>query len=94
MYNEHMQDKLKCGAYLHYSGLIVLVLGTARHSETEEHLVAYVPLAVKENPRITVRPYAMFFEEVEIEGQTQPRFHYLGEEVPPDIASNYSPLSK
>lgn len=89
-----MKKELKSGAYLHYSGLIVLVLGIARHSETEERLVAYIPLAVKTKPRITVRPYDMFFEDVEIEGLKQPRFRYLGEEVPLDLASKYSPFSK
>jgi len=89
-----MKKELKSGVYLHYSGLIVLVLGVARHSETEERLVAYVPLGVKEKPRITVRPYDMFFEEVEVEGKKQPRFLYLGEEVPPSITQEYSPFSK
>ena len=86
--------ELKSGVYKHYSGLIVMVLGVARHSETEERFVAYVPLGVKAGPRITVRPYEMFFEEVEISGGRQPRFKYLGETVPPDVAKDYLPLSK
>ncbi len=90
---ESMKE-LKAGVYLHYSGLIVMVLGVARHSETEERYIAYVPLAVKEKPRITVRPYDMFFEEVEIEGQKKPRFKYIGEEVSQEIAKNYDQFSK
>lgn len=89
-----MRNELKSGVYLHYSGLLVLVLGAARHSETEERLVAYIPLAVKEKPRITVRPYDMFFEDVVIDGKKQRRFRYIGEEVPEELASQYSPLSK
>lgn len=89
-----MQNELKAGVYLHYTELIVLVIGVARHSETEEKLVAYIPMAVKDNPRITVRPYDMFFEEVEVNGQKQPRFKYLGETIPSELASQYSPLSK
>lgn len=85
---------MNAGVYRHYSGLIVLVLGAARHSETEEKLVAYVPLGVKEGPRITVRPYEMFFEYVEVGGKTVPRFEYIGEDMPEDLAENYSPLSQ
>lgn len=89
-----MSKELKSGVYLHKSGLIVLVLGVARHTETEERLVAYVPLGVKEKPRIAVRPYDMFFEEIEVDGKLQPRFQYLGEEVPKEIAAQYDPLSQ
>lgn len=85
---------MKAGVYRHYSGLVVLVLGVARHSETEEKLVAYVPLSVKAGPRITVRPYDMFFGPVEVEGEEKPRFEYLGEDMSEDIAGGYLPLSK
>ncbi len=89
-----MKPELKAGVYKHYSGLLVLVLGVARHSETEEKLVAYVPLAVKINPRITVRPYNMFFEQVERNGQKKPRFEFIGETVNEEIAEDYDPFSK
>ncbi len=85
---------MQTGVYRHYSGLIVLVLGVARHSETEEKLVTYVPLGVKEGSRITVRPYGMFFENVEMNGKTVPRFEYIGEDMPGDLAEDYLPLSK
>lgn len=85
---------MKAGVYRHYSGLMVLALGAARHSETEEKLVAYIPLGVKEGPRMTVRPYDMFFETVEVEGVEKPRFEYIGEHMPKDLAGEYLPLSK
>lgn len=88
-----MDSKLKSGLYKHYSGLIVLVLGVARHSETEEKFVAYIPLGVKKGPRITVRPYEMFFEEVEINDSKKPRFEYIAEEMPEKLAKEYNPLS-
>ncbi|MEK7583377.1 MAG: DUF1653 domain-containing protein [Patescibacteria group bacterium] len=72
---------LPSGIYKHYSGLIILVLGVARHSETEEKLVCYVPLGVKKGPRITVRPYEMFFETVRIRGKRVKRFAYIGQEM-------------
>lgn len=89
-----MNTQLRSGVYKHYSGLIVLVLGLARHSETEEKLVAYIPLGVEKGPRITVRPYKMFFEEVKVEGVKQSRFTYIGEEMPKDLAQEYLKLSK
>lgn len=89
-----MKTELKCGVYLHYSGLLVMVLGVARHSETEERLVAYIPLGVNEKPRITVRPYDMFFEDVVVDDVKQPRFRYIGEQVPAELASKYSSFSK
>lgn len=86
--------ELKAGVYKHYSGPIVLVLGVARHSETEEKFVAYIPLGVKKGPRITVRPYRMFFEKVEKGGVKIPRFEYIGEQMPADLAKEYKELSK
>ncbi len=86
-------QELRAGVYKHYKGLLVLVLGVARHSETEEKLVAYIPLGINDKPRITVRPYAMFFEDVTVDGQTKPRFEYLGETVPPAMAKHYDKFS-
>ncbi len=84
---------LQAGIYKHYSGLLVLVIGVARHSESEESLVAYIPLGVKKGPRITVRPYDMFFESVMIDGITKPRFEYIGETIDEDTAGYYDALS-
>jgi len=66
-----------------------MILGVARHSETEEKYVAYIPLGAKNGPRITVRPYKMFFEKVEVNGKQMPRFTYMGEEMPAKLADNY-----
>lgn len=86
---------MKLGVYKHYSELIVLVIGVARHSETNEKLVAYVPLGVKAGPRLTVRPYDIFFEEVTLKtGKKIKRFTYLDETMPDDIAAGYRELSK
>lgn len=74
--------------------MIVLVIGVARHSETNEKFVTYIPLGVKKGPRITVRPYEMFFESVEQNGQQVARFTYIDEEMPEALASEYLPLSK
>lgn len=76
-----MRD-IKAGVYKHFKGKYYLVLGLARHSETEERFVVYVPLYPRIGPRITVRPYEMFFEAIEQDGKKQQRFTYIGSEMP------------
>lgn len=80
-----MVTKLQAGVYQHFKGKFYLVLGLARHTETEELLVVYVPLYLREGPRISVRPYDMFFEKVEHNGKEQPRFTYIGAEIPEEM---------
>ena len=60
------------GRYRHYKGGEYEVIGVARHSETNAPLVVYRPLY--NTSGWWVRPHAMFFETVEIDGVTQPRF--------------------
>ncbi|MBA2961513.1 MULTISPECIES: DUF1653 domain-containing protein [Ramlibacter] len=60
------------GRYRHYKGRDYEVIGVARHSETLEPLVVYRPLDGASG--LWVRPHAMFFEAVEIDGQRRPRF--------------------
>ena len=64
----------RLGRYRHYKGGEYEVVGVARHSETLEALVLYRPLYNRSG--LWVRPYAMFFEEVEHEGRRQPRFEF------------------
>jgi hypothetical protein len=73
---------IKAGVYKHFKGKYYLVLGLARHSETDEKFVAYIPLYTMKGPRITVRPIESFFEMVEKDGMKQPRFLYVGSEMP------------
>ncbi len=63
------------GRYRHYKGGEYEVLGVARHSETLEPLVVYRPLYNESG--LWVRPLAMFREQVEVNGQLQPRFAFL-----------------
>lgn len=60
------------GRYRHYKGGAYEVLGVVRHSETLEPLVLYRPLYTDSGA--WVRPHAMFFGDVEIDGLRQPRF--------------------
>jgi hypothetical protein len=69
------------GKYQHYKGQYYELLDVVFHSETEEQLVLYKPLC-KDNDgqqHLWVRPYEMFFEQVEIAGKTLARFAYIGD---------------
>lgn len=66
----------RLGRYRHYKGGEYELIGVARHSETLEALALYRPLYNASG--LWVRPYAMFFEEIEHEGRRQPRFAYIG----------------
>ena len=63
------------GRYRHYKGGEYEVLGVARHSETLEPLVVYRPLY--NDSGLWVRPHAMFFGELEVDGRRQKRFTCL-----------------
>lgn len=65
------------GRYRHYKGKDYLVIGVARHSETEEELVVY--RTDYGDRGLWVRPKAMFLETVEVDGQAVPRFLFIGE---------------
>lgn len=63
------------GRYRHYKGGEYEVVGVARHSETLEPLVVYRPLYNATG--LWVRPHAMFFGQVEVDGRMQARFARL-----------------
>jgi len=69
--------RLKIGVYEHYKRGHYRVIGVARHSETGEEHVVYLEL--HGDYGFTIRPLAMFLEEVEVNGQTKPRFKFLHE---------------
>lgn len=64
------------GRYRHYKGGEYEVMGVARHSETHEPLVVYRPLY--KDSGWWVRPHAMFFENIEVDGVRRPRFERIG----------------
>lgn len=79
---------LATGIYQHYKGQQYRVIGVATHSESEEKLVVYQTLYGAFD--LWVRPLSMFTEQVEVDGQLQPRFALLREEQPMFSASSSS----
>lgn len=70
---------IRPGRYRHYKGKDYQVIGVARHSETEEHLVVYRTLYGEQD--LWVRPLSMFTEQVSVDGEAYPRFTFVGEDV-------------
>lgn len=70
-----MSQVVKPGRYRHYKGKVYIVMGVARHSETEEELVVYRQDYGDHD--LWVRPKSMFLERVEVDGHLQPRFHLI-----------------
>ena len=66
---------LETGRYQHYKGAEYRVFGTCRHSETEEVLVFYQCLYGDYS--FWVRPLSMFTENVELAGESVPRFRWV-----------------
>ena len=69
---------MEIGIYEHYKGNRYNVIDIARHSETDELLVLYRPMYGDES--LWVRPFAMFFEKVLVDGVAVARFKYVGNE--------------
>ena len=67
--------ELQAGIYKHYKGNLYEVLTTAQHSETEEWMVVYKALYGEEG--MWVRPYEMFVERVEVDGEMVNRFAFV-----------------
>lgn len=65
------------GRYRHYKGKEYEVIGTARHSETEEWLVVY--RCLYGDYSLWVRPLEMFNESVNVAGEEVPRFSRISD---------------
>ena len=69
--------EIKPGKYRHYKGNEYEVFDVATHSEDESTYVVYQPLYGDRS--LWIRPFKMFTENVEVDGELIPRFAYLGE---------------
>ena len=70
-----MSAEIKSGIYQHYKGAQYKVIGSARHSETEEWFVYYQALYGEYG--YWVRPLEMFLESVVVDGEQLPRFKLI-----------------
>jgi len=62
----------------HYKGNIYVITSTnTYHTETEERLITYKPIRGEEDQREWARPFGMFSDTVEVDGETIPRFTIL-----------------
>lgn len=67
--------EFKPGKYRHYKGCEYELIGLAQHSETLEQMVVY--RALYGNRDIWVRPSSMWFEHVETDCYSGPRFCWV-----------------
>jgi len=67
------------GLYRHYKGKLYRILGLAMHTETLEPFVVYQ--ALYGDYKTWIRPKAMFFETIQFEGKTLPRFEKIDGET-------------
>ena len=65
------------GKYRHYKDKEYELIDIVHHSETQEPLVLY--RALYDDFGLWVRPFEMFFETLEIDGEKIQRFQYLRE---------------
>lgn len=76
-----MNNEIKLGGiYRHYKGKTYKVHELARHSETMEWMVVYECLYENPEGKIWVRPLKMFLESITLDGETLPRFEYIGDQ--------------
>lgn len=60
--------------YNHYKNKPYKYIGEAKHSETLEDVVIYETRYENKIGKLWVRPKQMFFESVQVDGETMPRF--------------------
>lgn len=81
MKNTGEKPSIEKGMYRHYKGGVYDVLYVACHTETLEWYVVYESRDRKEQgvPSVWVRPYDMFFETVEVDGEIVLRFERVSD---------------
>jgi len=70
-------DEVRRGRYRHYKNNEYELIDIVHHSETQEALVLY--RALYGDFGLWVRPFDMFFETIDIDGEKVERFQYIGE---------------
>ena len=70
--------EIKKGIYRHYKGGEYRILNEAKNSETQEEMIIYQD--INDTKKIWARPKKIFLSEVEVDGETKPRFEFIAEE--------------
>lgn len=77
--NDPKPKRIAHGTYRHTkSGKLYEVLGVSLETETNEQHVVYRPLYTSEF-ELFARPYDMFIETIELDGEMKPRFERVAE---------------
>jgi len=72
------RSAIRRGVYRHYKDKLYAVMGTVKHSETEETLVLYAPMGQEAGEaQLWVRPLDMFTETVTTANGQVPRFAFV-----------------
>ncbi len=72
------KSAIRRGVYRHYKDKLYAVMGTVKHSETEETLVLYAPMGQEAGEaQLWVRPLDMFTETVVTANGEVPRFAFV-----------------
>lgn len=77
-------SEIQSGIWQHYAGEFYQVLFVARHTETGEDIVVYLPLYLHPaGGRIPqARPAKMWREKVSVAGKMTQRFKFYGRKMP------------
>lgn len=76
---EQSEISLEPGVYVHFKNNKYEVVGSARHTETNEEFIVYRRL--DGDGQLWIRPKSMFFETIELNGMLVPRFRYAGSKM-------------
>jgi molecular chaperone GrpE len=79
-------EPIKLGIYRHYKGGEYRILGEARLTDQEAKMVVYQSLR---DEQLWIRPLKEFLAEVEVNGETKPRFEFLREEEAESAEDKY-----
>jgi hypothetical protein len=75
MEGEKKETSVQKGIYRHFKGREYLLIEIVNHSETLEKMVVYQ--ALYGDFSYWVRPFDLFFEKVQVEGEWVSRFEFI-----------------
>jgi hypothetical protein len=76
---------LPVGVYRDLEGRFFQLLGIGLHAGSREHLAVLVALYPSASHAIVLESLAAFQEGAMVQGQTVPRYEYVGSVIPPSL---------